>query len=171
MNKNIVLVGFAGTGKTTVGRRIAGILGLDFYDTDEYIKKCENMSVYDVISKKGTKYFEGAQRFAVMNICENKPALIATGGSTLKDEYNKTLLKKDGIFVWLKASPETVYENTKNSHNKRHEIMGKSLEEISEILKNFEKDYKDAEITVNVDGIGNADILAEKIIDELNNIL
>ena len=45
MNKNIILVGFMGTGKTTVGRRVSGKLNMDFYDTDEYIKKCENKLV------------------------------------------------------------------------------------------------------------------------------
>lgn len=171
MNKNIVLVGFMGTGKTTIGRRVASQLGLEFYDTDEYIKKCENMSVADIVTKKGQKYFEGAQRFAVMNICENENALIATGGGTLSDPQNKEILSKNGIFVWLKASAETIYENTKNSHNKRLEIAGKSVSEIAEILKEREQDYRDAEIVVEVDSTRNIDVLVETVIDKLKHII
>ncbi len=172
MNKNIVLVGFMGTGKTTIGRRVAGKLGIDFYDTDEYIKKCENMSVSDVVTKKGTKYFEGAQRFAVMNISENKGVLISTGGSTISDEKNKEKLKENSVFVWLRAKPETIYENTKNSHNKRAEIAGKSVGEIADILKLYEKDYEDSDIVIDVDEKRDvddvADIVAEKIKSYIN---
>lgn len=167
MNKNIVLVGFMGTGKTTIGRRVASRLGLDFFDTDEYIKKCEGMSAADVITKKGVKYFEGAQRFAVMNICENQNALIATGGATLTDERNREILSKNGILVWLKAKAETIYENTKNSHNKRLEIAGKTIDEIAEILTQHEKDYAGCDIVVDIDGSRNVDNVVEKVIEKI----
>ncbi len=171
MNKNIVLVGFMGTGKTTIGRRVAGKLGLDFYDTDEYIKKCENMTVADIVTKKGIKYFEGAQRFAVTNICENKNVLIATGGSTLSDEKNREILRKNGIFVWLRAKPETIYENTKNSHNKRLEIFGKSIEEIAQILKEREKDYIESDIVVNVDETRDIDTIVDTVIEKIKTYM
>ena len=167
MKRNIVLVGFMGTGKTTVGRRVASKLGLDFYDTDEYIKKCENMSVAEIMTKKGMKYFEGAQRFAVTNICENENILIATGGSTVSDEKNRLALKKNGIFVWLRAKPETVYENTVNSHNKRVEIAGKSVEEIAEILEIMEKDYADSEIVIDVDKSRDIDVVVDTVIEKI----
>jgi len=169
MKKNIVLVGFTGTGKTTIGRRVASKLGLDFYDTDEYIKKCEGMSATDVYVKKGKKYFEGAQRFAVMNICENQNVLIATGGGTLSDEKNRDVLKKNGILVWLRARPETIYENTKNSHNRRLEIAGKSATEIAEILAAYEKDYKGADITIDVDKSRNIDVVVDAVTQEILN--
>ncbi len=171
MNKNIILVGFMGTGKTTVGRRVSGKLNMDFYDTDEYIKKCENMSVADVLTKKGSKYFEGAQRFAVMNICENSNALIATGGSTLCDEKCRDILFKNGITVWLRAKPETIYENLKNSHNKRAELSGKSLEEIIEIIKSYEAEYIKSDIVIDVDENTNRDIdaVVDKVVKEITD--
>lgn len=167
MSKNIVLVGFMGTGKTTIGRRAASKLGLDFYDTDEYIRKCENMSVADIITKKGTKYFEGAQRFAVRNICENQNVLIATGGGTLSDPQNKALLLENGILVWLKASPETIYENTKNSHNKRLELLGKTVDEIAEIIKRFEQDYADSHIVIEISNDRNIDVVVDTVVEKI----
>ncbi len=167
MNKNIVLVGFMGTGKTTIGRRVASRLGLDFYDTDEYIRKCENMTIAEIVTKKGTKYFEGAQRFAVTNICENQGVLISTGGSTLADEKNRIKLKENGIFVWLRAKPETIYENTKNSHNKRLEIAGKSVSEIKDILAQRESDYQDSDIVIDVDGTRDIDVIANALIEKI----
>ncbi len=168
MKNNIVLVGFLGTGKTTIGRRVASKIGLDFYDTDEYIRKCENMTIAEIMTKKGEKYFQGAQRFAVTNICENDHVLIATGGSTVSDAANRETLQKNGIFVWLRAKPETIYENTKNSHNKRVELVGKTVEEIAEILAEKEKDYQCADITVDVDETRDIDLIVDKVINKIH---
>ncbi len=170
MNKNIILVGFMGTGKTTVGRRVSGKLNMDFYDTDEYIKKCEGMSVADVLTKKGSKYFEGAQRFAVQNICENKNALIATGGGTLSDEKCREIIFKNGITVWLRAKPETICENLTNSRNKRAELTGKSPEEIVEIIKLYSKDYEKSDIIIDVDVDTHRDIdaVVDKVLTQIN---
>lgn len=169
MNKNIIFVGFMGTGKTTVGRRVSGKLNMDFYDTDEYIKRCENMPVSEVLTKKGRKYFEGAQRFAVQNICENKNALIATGGSTLSDDVCREMIFKNGITVWLRAKPETIYENLKNSHNKRAELSGKSLDEIIKVLEEYSKHYAQSDIVVDVDENTNRDIdaVVSKVVNEI----
>lgn len=171
MKKNIIFVGFMGTGKTTIGRRVAGKLNMDFYDTDEYIKKCENMSVAEVLTKKGAKYFEGAQRFAVQNLCENANSLIATGGSTLSDSACREMLFADNLVVWLRAKPETICENLKNSHNKRAELLGKTTEEIIEVLNQYEKEYEKSHIIIDVDENTNRDIdavcdkVAQKITD------
>lgn len=151
MKKNIVFIGFMGSGKTTIGRRVAAKFGIDFYDTDEYIKKCEKMSVYDIITKKGHTYFEGAERFAVTNLADHQNCLISTGGGTIIDPYNREILKKNGILVWLRASAKTVYDNTNRSHNKRAEICNASIEEIDKMLKEREEFYKDCDIVVDVD--------------------
>lgn len=169
MNKNIILVGFMGTGKTTVGRRVSGKLNMDFYDTDEYIKKCEGMTVSEVLTKKGTKYFEGAQRFAVQNICENKNSLIATGGGTLADEKCREIIFANGITVWLRAKPETIYENLSRSRNKRAELAGKNLEEMVEIIEKYSEDYKKSDIIIDVDENTNHDIdaVVNKVVTEI----
>ena len=170
MNKNIILVGFMGTGKTTVGRRVSGKLNMDFYDNDEYIKKCEGMSVAEVITKKGTKYFEGAQRFAVQNICENKNALIATGGGTLADEKCREIIFKNGITVWLRAKPETICENLANSRNKRAELTGKTPEEITQIIECYSHDYEKSDIIIDVDENTHRDIdaVVDKVVAQIN---
>lgn len=164
---NIVLIGFMGAGKTTIGRRTAGKLGIDFYDTDDYIKKCEKMSIDEIVKKKGEKYFEGAQRFAVTNLADNRNCLISTGGNTVCDEYNKELLKKNALTVWLRAKAETIYENTKNSRNKRPEITGATLDEIKALVTEKEKHYIDCDIVIDVDDL-EVDEIADLIAQEYN---
>ncbi|MBQ3554061.1 MAG: shikimate kinase [Clostridia bacterium] len=169
MKKNIVLIGFMGSGKTTVGRRVAASLGLDFYDTDEYLKKSEKMPLAQIIAKKGQKYFEGAQRFAVMNLCENENALISTGGNTVCDRQNLDMLKKNGILVWLRASAETVYQNTKDSHNKRPALVGQTVEGIAQMLAENEPYYKECDICISVDG-RDMDRIVETVQEEIKKL-
>ncbi len=152
LKKNIVLIGFMGSGKTTVGRRLAARLGFDFYDTDEYLKKSEKMPVAQIAAKKGAKYFEGAQRFAVMNLCENTDCVISTGGSTMMDEQNRNLLSQNGVVIWLRADAQTVYQNTISSHNKRPELSGAGVEEIAAMLAEREPYYSQCDFAVDVDG-------------------
>ena len=156
MSKNIIFVGFMGTGKTTVGRRVSGKLNMDFYDTD-------------VLTQKGKKYFEGAQRFAVQNICENENALVATGGGTLMDEKCRDIIFANGITVWLRAKPETICENLKNSHTKRAELAGKSLEEIVDIINEYQTEYQKSDIIVDVDENTHRDIdaVVDKVVAEI----
>lgn len=166
MKKNIVLIGFMGCGKTTVGRRTAAALGLDFYDTDEYLAKSEKMPVSQIIAKKGKRYFEGAQQFAVMNLCENEGCLISTGGNTVADGRNREMLRKNGLLVWLKASAETVFQNTRASHSRRPELAGATVEDIAAMLAEHEPEYSDCDIIIDVDG-RDMDQIVARLLEEI----
>lgn len=159
--KNIVLIGFMGTGKTTVGRRLSASLGYDFADTDEYVKKCEKMPVFDIINKKGRQYFEGAEKFAVSVLSDKENCVISTGGTCLWNEENRKVLEKNGYLVWLSADAETIYNNTVNSHNKRQELTGLSFDKVKELVKNREKHYEKCDFKVSVDGKSVSEIAQE----------
>lgn len=152
MGKNIVLIGFLGVGKTTIGRKLAMQLGRDFYDTDNYIAKSEGMPVSDVVQRKGQVYFTGSERFAVMALMDKPDAVISTGGSTVLDDESRALLHQDSVVVWVRATAETVYQNTVHSPNKRPEIEGKSCEEIGALLAERTPYYGQCDIAVDVDG-------------------
>ena len=161
--KNIVLIGFMGVGKTTIGRRVSAGLKIEFYDTDEHIKKCEKMPVHELIQKKGAKYFEGAQRFAVSTLAQNEGCLISTGGDAVMDAFNLEALQRNGILVWLKASAETIYKNTRNSVLKRPGLYKASLEDISKMIAEREPYYEKADIVIDVDHFEIDDAAAEII--------
>lgn len=149
--KNIVLIGFMGVGKTTIGKRASAKLKIDFFDTDEAISRCEKMPVHELLKRKGEKYFEGAQRFAVSTLAQNEGSLISTGGDTVMDPFNLAELKKNGILFWLKASPETIYQNTRYSLAKRPGLAKATLSEISQMLAEREPFYKKADVVISVD--------------------
>ena len=140
-----------GVGKTTVGKRVAAQLKIDFFDTDEAIRRCEKMPVHELLQKKGAKYFEGAQRFAVSTLAQNEGCLISTGGDTVTDPFNLSELQKNGILFWLKATPETVFENTRHSPGKRPGLAKASLTEISQMMAEREPFYQKANVVIPVD--------------------
>ena len=163
--KNIVLIGFMGVGKTTIGKRVAAKLKIDFYDTDAAITRCEKMPVHELLRKKGAKYFEGAQRFAVSTLAQNNGCLISTGGDTVMDDFNLAELKKNGILFWLKATPETIYKNTRYSPGKRPALATVSLDALSQMIAEREPFYSQADVVISVDH-DSIDDVAEQIIQE-----
>lgn len=112
MTKNIVLIGFMGTGKSSCGRALAMRLGCAFVDLDKYIEGKEKMSVPEIFAEKGEAYFREKEREAVREVSQRKGAVIATGGGTIKDEKNFAMLKERGVIVCLTADVDTILART-----------------------------------------------------------
>ena len=161
--KNIVLIGFTGVGKTTVGRRVAAKLKIEFHDTDEAIFRCEKMPVHELLAKKGAKYFEGAQRFAVSTLAQNEGIVISTGGDTVLDPFNVEALKKNGILFWLSADSLTVYQNTRRTANRRIGLAGATLSDIETMMAERAPFYEKADVVIPV-GHDDSDSVVNEII-------
>ncbi len=108
---NIVLVGYMGCGKSTVGRFLSMVYGYDFIDTDELIEKREGMSTSDIFSNKGEEYFRKLETELLRELKGKlKNTVIATGGGMPVKDENRPLLKKLGKVFYLKASIDTTYQ-------------------------------------------------------------
>lgn len=112
--KNIILCGFMGCGKSTVGTLLARKLGMAFVDLDRYIEKKEKMSVQEIFEKHGEEYFRKAEREAALELSEKKGVIIASGGGTLTFPENVQVLKKTGRIILLDLPVETVVLRLKN---------------------------------------------------------
>lgn len=113
-NKNIILCGFMGCGKSTVGTLLARKLGMPFVDLDRYIEKKEKMSVQEIFEKNGEEYFRRAEREAASELSEKKGVIIASGGGTLTFPENVQVLKKTGRIILLDLPVETVILRLRN---------------------------------------------------------
>ena len=108
---NVVLIGYMGCGKSTVGSFLSMVYGYDFIDTDKIIEKREGMSTSDIFSKKGEDYFRQLETDLLKELKGKlKNTVIATGGGMPVKEENRPLLKELGKVFYLKASLDTTYQ-------------------------------------------------------------
>ncbi len=115
---NIALTGFMGCGKTTVGKKLADIMGMDFIDLDQKIEKDMNMSISDIFEKHGESYFRELETRACMDLIKLKNTVIATGGGTVIRNRNADILKENCVIVYLNRSLPQIERNLKGSHSR-----------------------------------------------------
>lgn len=106
----LVLVGYRGTGKSTVGRMVAEKLGWTFVDCDEEIEKSSGRSIAEIFAQEGESGFREREAAVLQRVCQNKHSVIATGGGVVLREDNRRLLRQEGWVVWLRAEPETILQ-------------------------------------------------------------
>lgn len=106
---NIVLIGFRGTGKTTIGRKIAQRLGKEFIDADEYLEKKQGKTIKDIFAEGGENLFREIETKIISELCLLDDKVIATGGGAILREENVRHLKKNGIIIFLDADVDTLY--------------------------------------------------------------
>ena len=108
--KNIVLVGFMGTGKTVVAKRLAERLKREFLELDAVIEKKEGMSIKDIFEKKGEPYFRKLEKAVVKEAAQKQGLVISAGGGAIIDEENFKTLKPNSIIICLQALPDTIIQ-------------------------------------------------------------
>ncbi len=111
--KNIVLIGFMGTGKSSTGRALATKLGYAFVDVDQKIEEEQGMSIHQMFADKGEEFFRACEREMVQRLSDRRNTVIATGGGTVKNPENMKVLRESGFVVCLSADVDTVLERTR----------------------------------------------------------
>jgi shikimate kinase len=116
--KNIVITGFMGTGKTTVGRRVAELTNRPFIDTDDEIVKREGKTIPQIFLEDGEFVFRAKERQLCVELAAQRGLVIATGGGMLVDEGNRALMLASGFVVCLDAAPETIARRLAHTTNR-----------------------------------------------------
>lgn len=101
MSRNLILCGFMGSGKTTVGRRLAKMLERPFLDIDAYIEEKQGMTITDIFAQQGEEAFRRMEREACAELATQDGLIIGCGGGTVLREENARLLKQNGIILLL----------------------------------------------------------------------
>ncbi len=112
MRDNVILTGFMGTGKTSLGKMLATRLGRPFVDIDRKIEDETQMSIPKIFEQYGEAHFRELERAAVKELSTRRGLVIATGGGTIKDEENLRLLKSSGVMICLTTAPEEIFSRT-----------------------------------------------------------
>ena len=112
MKDNVILTGFMGTGKTSLGKLLATKLGRPFVDIDKKIEAEQKLSIPKIFEQFGEEHFRALEKSAVKELSERRGLVIATGGGTIKDEENLRLLKSSGVLICLTTEPEEIFNRT-----------------------------------------------------------
>ena len=164
-DKNIVLIGFMGSGKTSVGKRLSLVLKREFIDTDDFIEKREGMTINEIFKEKGEEEFRKIETELFKRFSTPKKKIIATGGGVIKNPANIANLKKGGVIVYLKSSPEKIAQNLKFDNTRPILQVDDKEAKIRELLAQREPFYnKYAEITIDVSNY-DIDHTVDKIIE------
>ena len=146
----IFLIGFAGCGKTFLGKRSAKLLGLNFIDLDSEIEYYTGISVQQLFKIYGEEKFREIENFVLKNIAELDDVVISCGGGTPCFHNNMEIIKSKGISIYLKMNEKALFHRLKNSKNKRPLLESKSDEEllnkINQLLGTREKYYNQADL-------------------------
>ncbi|SFW11937.1 shikimate kinase [Prevotellaceae bacterium HUN156] len=172
--RRIILVGYMGSGKTTVGKALSKEMGIMFYDLDWYIESRMRKTVSELFAERGEEAFRKIEYNMLHEVAEFEDVIISCGGGTPCFFDNMDYLNQQGDVVYLKATPETLYKHLLMAKVERPLLKGKSPEEliayITEHLKEREPFYQKARHTVDVTLLDNYDkinITVEKIKEQL----
>ena len=163
--KNIVLIGFMGSGKSTVGKVLAKKMQLSVEDTDKLIEAEEGRSIRDIFAAEGEGFFRDLETGLLQEISQDeKKRILSVGGGTPVRPENRKLIQKCGKVIYLRVRPETVYERVKHDTGRPLLQCDDPLGKIKEMMAAREDAYTEcADIIVDVDEMS-VEMVAEKII-------
>jgi shikimate kinase len=148
---NLALIGFMGTGKTSVGRLVAELLDFEYFDTDEMIQAATGKTVAEIFKNDGEKNFRALEEKVVAELASRAKTVIATGGGLPTNSANLKSLKTHALVVCLWASPEKIWERVKNQSHRPLLHDANPQAKIRELLAAREPFYKQADVLLNTE--------------------
>ncbi len=159
-NKNIILIGFMGTGKTTVGASLAQKMNWKHVDTDVLIEEKEG-SILEIFHKHGEAHYRQIEAGCIRQVTLGSQQVITTGGGSVLLPENRIALKQNGFVVLLTAMPETIIKRVREDKN-RPLLQGDLAERVHQLLRDRENAYKFADFTVDT-----TDLAVDEIVDTI----
>ncbi|MBQ0085048.1 MAG: shikimate kinase [Prevotella sp.] len=161
--KRIILTGYMGVGKTTIGRSLAAAIGLGFYDLDWYISSRRRKSISDLFTEFGEDGFRNIEHNMLHEVCEFENVVVSCGGGTPCFFDNMEYMNRQGETIYIKASPEYIIEHLTESRNVRPLLANMDKEQlqtfVTQQIEEREKYYLQSKHILSVDN----DDLDEKI--------
>jgi shikimate kinase len=165
--KRIILIGYMGSGKTTVGKALSKETGMMFYDLDWYIESRMRKTVSQIFAEKGEEGFRKIEYNMLHEVAEFEDVIISCGGGTPCFFDNMEYLNQQGDVIYLKATPETLYKHLLMAKVERPLLKDKTPEEliayITEHMKERAPYYEKAHYTLDVNVLDNSDKIATSV--------
>lgn len=116
--RSIVFVGLMGAGKTAIGRKVAGELGLGFVDSDQEIEAASRMTIPELFERYGEPEFRALEQRVIARLLETGPQVLSTGGGAFMNAHTREIIAAHGVSVWLKADIDVLMERVSKKQNR-----------------------------------------------------
>ncbi|ATC30884.1 shikimate kinase [Caulobacter vibrioides] len=147
-DKTIVLVGLMGVGKSSVGRRLANVLGLPFRDADNEVEAAAGRSISEIFAELGEPAFRDGERRVIARLLDEPPHVLATGGGAFVNAETRALINEKAVSVWLKADVELLARRVSRKDN-RPLVRGKDpVKVLTELAEARYPAYAEAKVHV-----------------------
>ena len=166
--KNIVLVGFMGTGKTAVAKSLASELKMKYVSVDALIEEREGRSINDIFTNSGEKHFRSVEKEIVKEVSEGTNQVLDPGGGVVIYAENMENLGRSGMIICLWATPEAIHQRTKNYSHRPLLNVEDPLGRIDEMLEARKPFYEKVEIQIDTTD-KDVRVVVEEIKKRINN--
>jgi shikimate kinase len=148
-NKVVALVGMMGSGKTSIGKRLAMKLELPFLDSDAEIETAAGMTITEIFDRHGEPYFRDGERRVIHRLLGEGPCILATGGGAFMDERTRAAIATAGVSVWLRADKATLTQRIGRRNNRPLMRTADPALQVERLLAVREPIYARADVIVD----------------------
>lgn len=164
---NLMLIGFMGTGKSTIAGKLKQMLQAEQIEMDALIAEEAGMSIPDIFEKFGESHFRDLETGMLRKFKEKKPVIVSCGGGAVLRDENIEIMRGQGKIILLTATPQTIYERVKDNHDRPVLNGNMNVEYISELMEKRKVRYEmAADIVIATDG-KTVDEICNEILEEV----
>jgi len=166
LDKTLVLVGMMGAGKTSVGRRLAGILGVPFRDADVEIESAAGCTINEIFERFGEPAFRSGERKVIARLLTDPPHVLAAGGGAFIDEETRQRIKEHAVSIWLRAPLDLLIQRVLRKDTRPLLRNTDSKATLERLLREREPIYAEADLVIESDE-GPHDVVVKRIVAAL----
>jgi len=164
--RSIVLVGMMGSGKSSIGRRLAARLAIPYVDADSEIETAAGMTIAEIFETHGEPYFRGGEARVIARLLDHGPQVLATGGGAFMNKDTRALIGAKGISVWLKAELDVLLKRIRRRNDRPLLKTDDPATTLSALIAERHPIYAEADLTVHSREVPH-EAIVEEILDAL----
>lgn len=168
LTRSLVMVGLMGAGKTTIGKRLATVLGMSFVDSDQEIAEAAGCSISDIFEIYGEAVFRDLELRVMTRLLSGAPRIIATGGGAYINPEVRALIKEKGLSVWLKADLDVLVERVSRKDTRPLLRTGDKKEIMQRLMNDRYPIYGEADVVIDSNA-GPHESVVQDIVQALEN--
>jgi shikimate kinase len=168
--RSVVLVGMMGAGKSSVGRKLGGRLGLPFIDADTKIEEAAGMSIPDIFETRGEAEFRAGEARVIARLLDGGPQVLATGGGAYMNAETRALIRDKGVSVWLKADFDVLMKRIKRRTDRPMLKTADPAATLKHLMEVRYPVYAEANVTVESREVMH-EVIVEEILERLRAVV